>query len=123
MLRLSSALALAACLVAQLAGSVHSASVRHVACAEHGGVVELHAERTVATATAQDALDADDEAAHHEHCARCALPASARAEAPPAPTRTTPAASPARPRVDTPTARAGRYRLAPKGSPPRSAIG
>src|SRR4051812_46943849 len=72
--RVTSVLALVLCLSAQLAGSVHSASVRHVACAEHGGTVELHGGEATRPHARHAALLPLDEQVHHAHCDRCAAP-------------------------------------------------
>jgi hypothetical protein len=122
--RLSSVLALVACLGAQLAGAVHSASVRHVACAEHGGVVELHADvdAPVAPQHATQALRAMHDESHHSDCELCAtFSAVARRHTPVVRTRSPSFALPRRSH-EVPQPTRTLFLLAPKGSPPRLAI-
>ena len=116
-----SVLAIVACLLGQLAGSVHSATVQHVACAEHGGVVELHGDRAPARQPAHTTIGASLEEGHHGHCERCATPAARFDGSAPIAHRPIAAATaapspPTPPRADA----IARFRLAPKGSPPRS---
>jgi hypothetical protein len=122
-LRLGSVLALAVCVLAQLAGSVHSAAVRHVACQEHGGVVEVHAQGGERARPEKDAITVDESELHHAHCERCATPSGRGATRPRLPAqRLARLSAPATAPVATPPASLPRFRLAPKGSPPRSSI-
>jgi hypothetical protein len=121
-LPLWSVLAIGVCLLGQLAGSVHTAAVQHVACSEHGGVVELHIDRAPATEATHTAIRASIEESHHAHCEGCATPTARFSASAPA-ARRSPAVmvitarAKSSPRTDTIV----RFRLAPKGSPPRSA--
>lgn len=119
--RLTSLVALAACLLAQLAGSVHTAAVAHVACAEHGGVVELRADpHTAGPAAGHATITSSAEDAHHDHCAGCATPTgTASTSAPQAASAAEFARSHPGPNAQCPVPDA-LFRLAPKGSPPAS---
>jgi hypothetical protein len=118
-LQRTSALALALCIVAQLAGSVHRATAHHVACAEHGGVVEVHP-RTADLPPSTRPVIRDGDETHHAHCDRCATPLA----------RASTAAPPRVARLDLTLPAIERSRsggepipllhLAPKGSPPRA---
>ncbi len=121
-LPLWSVLAIGVCLLGQLAGSVHSAAVQHVACSEHGGVIELHADGAPATQAAHAAIRASIEESHHAHCEGCATPTARFSASAPA-VRRSPVidAIPAAARSSTRADAIARFLLAPKGSPPRSA--
>lgn len=120
-LPLWSVLAIGVCLLGQLAGSVHTAAVQHVACSEHGGVVEVHGEGGPATQPMHTSIRASIEEGHHAHCGGCATPTARRSASAPATARSLVVDTIAPPGRSTPRADAiARFRLAPKGSPPRS---
>jgi hypothetical protein len=118
-LRASSVLALVLCLLAQLAGSVHSATVRHVACREHGGVVELHGHASPSRNVSHAAVVGTEEASHHAHCDRCATAtAKIAARVPGASAGVVPASACLPPATNLLGEPIARLHLAPKGSPP-----
>lgn len=72
-LRLLAVLTALACGVAQLAGFVHLALVRHAACREHGEWIHVDAERAHSHASRDEApagpaLDTREDAHGHDHC-------------------------------------------------------
>jgi hypothetical protein len=121
--RLSSVLALVACLSAQLAGAVHSASVRHVACSEHGGVVELHADADTPAVLQRDAdtLRAARTESHHAHCELCATFSAVPHHHTPIASAHAPSFALPVPARSAPRFPYALFLLAPKGSPPRFA--
>ena len=120
-LPLWSVLAIAVCLLGQLAGSVHTAAVQHVACSEHGGVVELHGDRATGTQPTHTSIGASIEASHHAHCEGCATPtARFSADAPASHQLLAILCVSARSTSSQHADTIARFRLAPKNSPPRS---
>ena len=111
-------------LVAQLVGFAHLAAVRHVRCAEHGELIELHGDDVATLArTTGDALGAAGEGHGHDHCllgpvrrdgAALAVPEAARVA------RAEVDVARARPPVDVARLPIPLLRLAPKSSPPRA---
>ena len=68
--------ALAACLAWQLAGAVHTATVRHVTCVEHGALVEIAASSAPVYDTHGTTWSSSVEEGHHAHCDSAAAAAT-----------------------------------------------